>query len=646
MFDCLKKGDFIWQQDQQNAFQKIKEALSNSPVLALPDFTKPFILEADASGKSIGAVLMQEGRPLSFLSKSIGPKAAAMSTYDKEAMAILEAIKKWRHYLAESTLIIRTDQQSLKYLSDQRLIEGIQHKLLLKLMNYNYKIEYKKGRENKAADALSRKPQPEIMMAISTSVPLWISDVLKSYEGDTKCKELLEQLSFNPQSFPNYTLTNGIMRFKGKIFVGNQTELKQQLITTFHDSELGGHSGERATYKRLKALFHWPGMRSEIISFVKQCPTCQKNKSEHVPYPGLLQPLPIPDMAWQHVTMDFVEGLPKSESKDTILVMVDKLTKYAHFVALSHPFTVNTIVQVFLDTVFKLHGLPLAIITDRDRIFTSKLWQDLFKALGVKLKFSSAYHPQTDGQTERVNQCLENYLRCMVFQCPRKWKTRLSLAEWWYNTSFHTALKMTPFQALYGIPPPMITEGTLPDDAVTEAKDLMQAKILALQNIRENLQQAQNRMKKYADRHRTERMLNTGDMVYLKVQPYRHTTLGIHSSLKLHSKYYGPFRVLQRIGQVAYKLLLPTGCAMHPVFHVSQLKKHIGPKVVPQEGLPLTDSEGNIKMAPMAILERRLIPRNNEPVVQWLIQWVNLPPAAATWEDADFIRKIFPEFHP
>jgi hypothetical protein len=193
-------------------------------------------------------------------------------------------------------------------------------------------------------------------------------------------------------------------------------------------------------------------MKSEVTRFIKQCPICQENKIEYVSYPGLLKPIPIPDIAWQQISMDFIEAPPKFDGKDTILVVVDKLIKYAHFIPLSHLFTTNNIVQTFLDNVFKLHGLPLAIITDRDRIFTCQLWHDLFKSLNVKLRFSSAYHPQTDGQSERANQCLKNYLRCMVFQCLKKWNSQLSIAEWWYNTSFHTSLKMTPFQALYDSP--------------------------------------------------------------------------------------------------------------------------------------------------------------------------------------------------
>jgi IS30 family transposase len=156
-------------------------------------------------------------------------------------------------------------------------------------------------------------------------------------------------------------------------------------------------------------------MKQQIIDFVKICAIYQKNKSENVPYPGLLQPLPVPDMAWTHISMDFVEGLPKSQKKNVILVVVDRLTKYAHFISLSHPYTAAEVAQLFLENIFKLHGLPKVILTDRDPIFTSSVWQSLFKVMGVQLHLTSAYHPQTDGQTERVNQCLENYLRCMCF---------------------------------------------------------------------------------------------------------------------------------------------------------------------------------------------------------------------------------------
>jgi hypothetical protein len=288
LFDSLKKGEFQWKEPQLTSFREIKKALYSAHVLALPDFNKPFILEADASDKCIGVVLMQEGRPLSFLSKVLGPKVAGLSTYDKEALALIEALKKWKHYISEVTLILRTDQQSPKHITDQRLVQGIQHKLLIKLLGYNYTIEYKKDHENKATDALSRRPHHINLMAISTTIPLWITEVLDSYIEDPKCKEVEEQLQVTPSVIPNFTLSNGILIYKGKILIGSTTDLRMRLIESFHSLALGGHSGERVTYTRLKALLHWPGMKADITNFVKSCPTCQLNKSENIPYPRVI----------------------------------------------------------------------------------------------------------------------------------------------------------------------------------------------------------------------------------------------------------------------------------------------------------------------------------------------------------------------
>jgi hypothetical protein len=477
-----------------------------------------------------------------------------------------------------------------------------------------------------------------------------MTEVFKSYSDDLKCQELIQQLTVTSTALPNFTFSKGLLRYKNKIYVGSSTPLRKNIIDSLHNFELGGHSGEKATYERIKLLFHWPGLKQQVVDFIKQCPTCQLNKSEHCKYPGLLQPLPVPDFAWTHISMDFVEGLPLSENKDMILVVVDRFTKYAHFISMKHPITAKTMAKAFSEHIFKLYGLPTVMVTDRDRIFTSALWQDLFKSLGVKLHFSTSYHSQTDGQTERVNQCLENYLRNMAFLQPKKWHHWLALAEWWYNTSFHTSLKMSPFQALYGRAPPMIAKLLIPaDDSDHSLLPNSTTEAISLQ-IKANLQKAQETMKLQADRNRSERHLEIGDMVYLKLQPYRHTSLSIHRCLKLHSKYYGPFRVLEKIGNTSYKLLLPDRCKLHPTFHVSQLKKQLGSKAIPTPHLPLLNPDGTILIAPEAILDRKLIPRVQGSisilVAQWLIKWENLPADQATWEDASFIQKVFFAFHP
>ena len=190
-------------------------------------------------------------------------------------------------------------------------------------------------------------------------MPVWIEQVTSSYTDDFKWQELITKLSIDPAVVQYFTLQSGILRYKGRVLIGNAGQLKMQLLESFHKSALVGHSGERATYQRLKSVFYWPQMHKQVKEFVRTYHVCQKNKAEHNPYPGLLGQLPIPDMAWTHISMDFVEGLPKSNNKDVILVIVDRFTKYAHFLPLSHPFTVQDVITLFLENIFKLHGISL-----------------------------------------------------------------------------------------------------------------------------------------------------------------------------------------------------------------------------------------------------------------------------------------------
>jgi hypothetical protein len=340
LHEVLKKNAFHWGQEQEEAFQQLKVIMTTPPVLALPDFTLPFVLETDASGVGLGAVLMQKGQPLAFFSKTLGIKSQAQSIYEKEAAAILEALKKWRHYLVGNKLVIRTDQQSLKFLTSQRLLEGVQHKLMLKLLEYDYSIEYKKGSDNTVADALSRKVDhhsSEECLAITTVIPKWMEEVITSYATDEACTKKLQELAIDPMSHPNYSLASGLLRYKNRIVVGQNSALCTTLFDAFHNSPMGGHSGQKVTLHRLKQSFYWPHMKQFVSTKVAHCPICQISKTEHVSYPGLLQPLNIPEEKWTEISMDFVEGLPKAKGKDVILVVVDRLTKYAHFyLSLTH----------------------------------------------------------------------------------------------------------------------------------------------------------------------------------------------------------------------------------------------------------------------------------------------------------------------
>jgi len=202
---------------------------------------------------------------------------------------------------------------------------------------------------------------------------------------------------------PHFTLEGGLIKFKDRIWLGSNTALHHKVLQALHGSAVGGHSGIPVTYRRVKQLFAWPGLKNSVQVFVSSCQICQQAKSERVKYPGLLEPLPIPKSAWQMISMDFIEGLPRSSGKNCILVVVDKFSKFSHFIPLSHPFTAAVVAKAFMQQIYRLHGMPVSIISDRDKVFTSHLWQELFKLANVQLRMSSAYHPQSDGQTERVN---------------------------------------------------------------------------------------------------------------------------------------------------------------------------------------------------------------------------------------------------
>lgn len=258
----LKKGQpFIWSETVNNSFLALKQALVSAPVLKLPDFSKQFTLETDACHIGIGVVLMQEGHPIAFLSKALGPRVQALSTYEKECLAIILAVDKWRAYLQHKEFIIKTDHQSLAHLTEQRLTTSIQYKAFVKLIGLQYRIQYKQGVLNKAADALSRKNEETEVNAVTTCVPTWTSNLINGYADDPVAQEMLTSLAVQPQGEGNYTLQEGVIRHKGRIYVGSNATAQQNILQALHSNGIGGHSGITATYQRVKSLFAWPQLK-------------------------------------------------------------------------------------------------------------------------------------------------------------------------------------------------------------------------------------------------------------------------------------------------------------------------------------------------------------------------------------------------
>jgi hypothetical protein len=255
-----------------------------------------------------------------------------------------------------------------------------------------------------------------------------------------------------------------------------------------------------------------------------------------------------------------------------ILVIVDHFTKYAHFRPLQHPYTAASVHLVFFNNIVKLHELLKTIVSDRDNVFINNFWRELFLLLDTKLCLSSAYHAQTDGQTERVNLCLESYLRYVVSATPKQWLKWLPLVELWYKSCYHTSLKCSPFKALYGTEPSFGSIPTLAnsEDAAIRATLIERQKFMEL--LKQNLARAQHKMKLCADSHRSDTSFQVGEMVLLKLQPYAQSTVVNRPCPKLAMKFFSPYKVLENVGTTAYKLELLDNCQVHPVFHVSQLK--------------------------------------------------------------------------
>ena len=326
--------------------------------------------------------------------------------------------------------------------------------------------------------------------------------------------------------------------------------------------------------------------------------------------------------------MDFIDGLPTSRQFNCLVVIVDKFTKYAHFIPLKHPHTASKVADLFVDNIYRLHGMPLSLVSDRDPVFTSIFWQSVFRATGTQLKLSTANHPETDGQTERVNQSIECYLCGFISAYPTHWAKWISLCEFWYNTNWHTSTGKTPFELLYGRHPRYFGVTASHSIASRDVQAWLDERKLVLASVRQHLLRMQQRMKDQADKKRTERSFTVGDRVFLRLQPYIQSSVVWRASQKLAFKFFGPYKILERVGNVAYKLELPAASRVHPIFHVSQLKPCVGPDTQVTTLPPATD---DLFQVPEGVLQRRLQHRGHRTIPQVLVQWTGGTAAQATW---------------
>eukprot|EP00253_Pinus_taeda_P021075 PITA_21075 len=335
--------------------------------------------------------------------------------------------------------------------------------------------------------------------------------------------------------------------------------------------------------------------------------------------------------------MDFITRLLLTKkNNEFIMVVVDKLSKEAHFIPVQSTYRVMQIAHIFMQNVFKLHGLPKTIISDRDVKFTSAFWRTLFAELRTQLNFSIAYHPQTDGQTEQVNQVVEDMLRAYAMQKPTQWEEYLHLVEFAYINGYHTSLQMSPFEVLYGRKCRTPSSSGGHEDKLRLGAKMFKEMEDIVKRVRANLKVAQDRQRSFADQKRRFKEYQVGDHAYVRIQA-RKSTLQWNGCAKLAPRYYGPFQILARIGPAAYQRALLSHIRVHNAFHVSVLKKCVyDPKHV-------VEPEGEVFVELLSILDQREVQLRKRAITQVKAQWHDFGPNDATWEDEEFIKKAYPE---
>jgi hypothetical protein len=510
-----------------------------------------------------------------------------------------------------------------------------QHHWVGKLLGFDFTVEYKAGRLNTIADALSRRDAEDTKLLALLGPRFDIIDRLRAaHDTDPALRALRDELLAGRRPAP-WSLVDGLVAFSSRLYLPPDSALLQELVAAIHND---GHEGVQRTLHRIRRDFHSPNLRTVVQDFVRACVTCQRYKSEHLHPAGLLLPLPVPTTVWADIGMDFIEALPRVNGKFVILTVVDRFSKYCHFIPLAHPYSAESVAQVFSEVV-RLHGVPQSIVSDRDPVFTSIFWKELMRLTGTKLHMTSAFHPQSDGQTENANKVIVMYLRCLTGDRPRQWLCWLPWAEYVFNTALQSALKETPFKIVYGRDPPSIRSYEPGDTRVAALAQTMAERDELLADVRLRLEQAQALYKRHYDKHHRAVTFSVGDWVWLRLRHRAPASLQVAVSGKLKPRFYGPYKVLAVVNPVAYKLELPPHARLHDVFHVGLLKKFEG---VPPDSPPVLPPihHGAAVLEPERVLRARL----TRGVRYILVRWKGEPAVSATWEEAASFIERYPQF--
>ncbi|KAJ1589880.1 hypothetical protein NDA12_001859 [Ustilago hordei] len=676
-------------EEAQQAFHKLIQAFTSAGVLQHFDYHLPTRLETDASDFAIAGVLKQEheGRwhPVAFYSRKMSSAEKNYEIHDKELLAVVACLTQWRHMLAglPNQLVILTDHEALKYFKSQRRITGRQARWAILLADFDFILQYRPGDKGGEPDALTRRTDmqpageeqdhnvrqllpPRVfketadhdsllvapMISMESIASKGLKDLVQIFQPlDQELQEIHRKKPFEVRDdlwysggrlvIPKVIMpgrTNNRHSRSAKEVDGQSLSvehLRFMVMTQCHDGITAGHVGRDATIKAAQRHYWWPNMTAWIADYVASCPVCARYKApRHRPY-GLLQPLATPDRPWGSISLDFIEGLPTSkkyDSKtyDSILVIVDRLTKFAILAPTHKTVTAKQTAVLLYGHMVRLFGYPDHMVSDRGRQFISGAWKAFAEQMGVKHSLSTAYHPQTDGQTERVNQVIEQYLRMYCNYEQNDWANLLDTAAFVYNNTVHNSIGVSPFFACYGWNPkahPDIPQRLGVNDP-GRFEYLMDGKERC-KYLQEQIREAQRRSVDQYNRKHKDIEFKVGDMVYINRRNWKTW----RPTPKLDTRFAGPYPVQERVGRRAYRITLPANLRVHDVFHVSMLepaRTSSLPQRAEQPTIPSLPDE-DLDFEVEALIDKR----SHNGTTEYKVLWRGYSEEAASWEPVE-----------